>query len=95
MDCVGSTRGDPCLPCRVDVVPKIVVGGGGPGGVNGGSGGSLIEALLAIVPSDKLGDGVRSETAAAPELEQLRTGIRRSLMANLRVESNGGTTGKS
>jgi len=80
---------------HVDVVPKIVVGGGGPGGVNGGSSGSLLEALLAIVLSDKLGDGVRSEGAAAPELEQLRTGIRRSLMANLRAESNGGVTGKS
>ncbi|HTQ44561.1 MAG TPA: SPFH domain-containing protein, partial [Polyangiaceae bacterium] len=54
----------------VDVVPKIVVGGQGPGG--GGTGGSsLLEALLAIVLSDRLGDGTRSETSAAPELEQL------------------------
>jgi uncharacterized membrane protein YqiK len=80
---------------HVDVVPKIVVGGGGPGGVGGGSGSSLLEALLAIVLSDKLGDGVRSETAAAPELEQLRTGLRRSLMGSLRAGSNGGATGKS
>jgi uncharacterized membrane protein YqiK len=78
---------------HVDVVPKIVVGGGGPGGPGGGSGSSLLEALLAIVLSDKLGDGVRSESAAAPELEQLRTGIRRSLMANMR--DDGGAAGKS
>jgi uncharacterized membrane protein YqiK len=80
---------------HVDVVPKIVVGGGGPGGVGGGSGGSLFEALLAIVLSDKLGDGARGEVAAAPELEQLRTGIRRSLMANLRAPGNGGAVGKT
>ena len=76
-------------------MPKIVVGGGGPGGGSGGAGGSLLEALLAIVLSDKLGDGVRSESAATPELEQLRTGIGRSLMANLRSESNGGVVGKT
>src|SRR5262249_15720239 len=47
---------------KVDVVPKIVVGGGGPG--QGPAGGSLLEALLALVLSDKLGDGARA--AAAP-----------------------------
>lgn len=79
---------------RVDVVPKIVVGGSAQGG-NGGTGGSsLLEALLAIVLSDRLGDGTRSEATAAPELEQLRSGIRKSLMANLRGgDGNGGATG--
>jgi uncharacterized membrane protein YqiK len=72
---------------RVDVVPKIVVGGGAAGG-NGGAGSatgsSLLEALLAIVLSEKLGDGVRGEGTRAPELEELRSGIRQSLMANIR-----------
>jgi hypothetical protein len=79
----------------VDVVPKIVVGGSGPGGAGGGAGSSLLEALLAIVLSDKLGEGTRSESVAAPELEQLRTGIRRSLMANLRAGDNGKAVGKT
>lgn len=72
---------------HVDVVPKIVVGGGAAGG---GSGSSLLEALLAIVLSDKLGDSVRETQSAAPEIEQLRTGIRQSLMANMRGNGNGG-----
>jgi uncharacterized membrane protein YqiK len=76
---------------HVDVVPKIVVGGGGGNGQGGAGGSSLLEALLAIVLSDKLGDGVRSEASAAPELEQLRAGIRKSLTANMR-SNDGGTT---
>jgi len=76
----------------VDVVPKIVVGGGQGGGAGTG-GSSLLEALLAIVLSDRLGDGTRTEATAAPELEQLRSGIRKSLMANLRGEGNGGASG--
>ena len=69
---------------HVDVVPKIVVGGGGNGSGTGAPGSSLLEALLAIVLSDKLGEGVRGEAARAPELEELRSGIRQSLMANIR-----------
>jgi uncharacterized membrane protein YqiK len=75
---------------HVDVVPKIVVGGGaGQNGAGGTGGSSLLEALLAIVLSEKLG-GDRAEGQAAPELEQLRSGIRSSLMANLRNNSGGG-----
>ncbi len=74
---------------HVDVVPKIVVSGGSPGG-SVGAGGSLLDALLALVLSDKLGDtGVRAEGQAAPELEQLRAGIRQSLTANLRTRDGG------
>jgi uncharacterized membrane protein YqiK len=70
---------------KVDVVPRIVVGGGAAGGAGGGTGGSgLLDALLAMVLSDKLGDGVRNDGAAAPELEHLRTSIRQSLVENLR-----------
>jgi uncharacterized membrane protein YqiK len=75
---------------RVDIVPKIVVGnsgafaGSGAQGANPQQGGSVLEALLAIVLSDRLGDAVRSEGARTPELEQLRSGMRQSLMANLR-----------
>jgi uncharacterized membrane protein YqiK len=80
---------------HVDVVPKIVVGGGA-GGAGGGTGGSsLLEALLAIVLSDRLGEGTKSEGPASPELEQLRTGIRRSLMSSMRNGGDGGGTPQS
>jgi uncharacterized membrane protein YqiK len=47
---------------RIDVVPKIVVGGGaGPGGQTG----SLVESLLAVLLSDKLGVGLAPAGAAA------------------------------
>lgn len=40
---------------RVDVVPKIVIGGGAAGGTGGaGVGGNVLEALLAMLLSDKL-----------------------------------------
>jgi uncharacterized membrane protein YqiK len=79
----------------VDVVPKIVVGGGAGGANGAGSGSSLLDALLALILSDKLGPDVRTDTPAAPELEQLRTGIRRSLMSNMRQgDGSGGTAGK-
>jgi uncharacterized membrane protein YqiK len=77
---------------RVDVVPKIVIGGAaGPNGA-GGTQGSILEALLAILLSDKLGDGARGEGTRAPELEKLRTDIRGSLMANLRGGGHNGST---
>ena len=74
---------------HVDVVPKIVVSGGGAGG-NG-----LLDALLAIVLSDKLGDNGRGEVPATPELEQLRSGIRQSLLQNLRSSEGGSTAPKA
>ncbi|HNB51635.1 MAG TPA: SPFH domain-containing protein, partial [Anaerolineales bacterium] len=64
---------------RVDVVPRIVVGGGG--GEGGGSGGnSLIEALLAMLLSDKLG-AMSSDSQASrdPSVDSLRNQIRQSL----------------
>ena len=77
---------------HVDVVPKIVVGSSsGTGGSAGPGGSSLLEALLAIVLSDKLGDASpepgRGGLQAAPEVQQLRNGIRSSLLTNLRSES--------
>ena len=74
---------------HVDVVPKIVVGGAG-GGAGGAGGSSLLEALLAIVLSDKLGGDAttRAGTDVPLEVQELRSGIRNSLMANLK--KNGG-----
>jgi len=66
---------------KVDVVPKIVVGGGAAGG-QGGS--SLLEALLAMVLSDKLADGVRSgEAPRDPRMEAYRDQVRNGLMGSI------------
>lgn len=64
---------------KVDVVPRIVVGSGG--GENGSMGSnSLIEALLAMLLSDKLGAmNVESQAARDPSVENLRNQIRQNL----------------
>lgn len=62
---------------RVDVVPRIVVGGSGEGGT---SGNSLIEALLAMLLSDKLGAmSAESQAERDPSVDSLRAQIRQSL----------------
>lgn len=64
---------------RVDVVPRVVVGGSG--GEGGASGSSIMEGLLTLLLSDKLNLSVNSETARerSPEADQLRSEIRQSL----------------
>ncbi|HEX7625353.1 MAG TPA: hypothetical protein VF400_17370, partial [Anaeromyxobacteraceae bacterium] len=67
----------------VDVVPKIVVGSGagGPGG-GAGSNGSLLESLLAVLLSDKLGVGPSSAPATSdPAQAAWRDRIRREVSA--------------
>jgi uncharacterized membrane protein YqiK len=66
---------------RVDVVPKIVMGGGAQPGGAGGS--NLLEALLAMLLSDKLGVKVESGTAP-PEMEALKKDLRQSLMGSMK-----------
>ncbi len=65
---------------RVDVVPRVVVGGGG-GGENGVTGSNLIEGLLTLLLSDKLGVQVASDQQRErnPEIDRLREQIRQSL----------------
>jgi uncharacterized membrane protein YqiK len=64
---------------RVDVVPKIVMGQ-----QQGGS--SVLETLLAMLLSDKLGAHVTS-SEAAPEMEALKNEMRQSLLGTMK--SNG------
>ncbi|MGC4001425.1 MAG: SPFH domain-containing protein [Anaeromyxobacter sp.] len=72
---------------RVDVVPKIVVGGAAGGSGGGGAGGSLFESLLALLLSEKLGAQV-SEPAAerdpsvAAYREQMRSSVAGMLGGN-------------
>jgi uncharacterized membrane protein YqiK len=63
---------------RVDVVPKIVVGGAGGAGPAGGS--SLLESLLALLLSDKLGVGPNGATTPGdPAHAAWRDTIRREV----------------
>jgi uncharacterized membrane protein YqiK len=60
---------------KVDVVPRVVIGGAGPG--QGAQTGSVAETLLALLLSDKLGDvggppRPAANTVRAPEVEKMR-----------------------
>jgi uncharacterized membrane protein YqiK len=66
---------------RVDVVPRILIGGGGaangPDGGAGLGGGNLIQALLAMLLNDRLdGDAPSPNGAARPEADALRRQLR-------------------
>ncbi|MDD5371399.1 MAG: SPFH domain-containing protein [Anaerolineaceae bacterium] len=65
---------------RVDVVPRVVVAGGD--GSNGSAGGSIMEGLLTLLLSDKLGLDMKGEAARerSPDAERLREEIRKSMM---------------
>jgi hypothetical protein len=89
-DAIGSSK--------VDVVPKIVMGGGGTGG--SGANGSVMETLLALLLSDKLGDasgstlGDASGKSRTPELDTMRTRIRGELLAgHAAPQGNGNGSG--
>jgi uncharacterized membrane protein YqiK len=61
---------------RVDVVPRIMVGSGAEGGGTG----SIIEALMALLLSDKMGVKVSdAQVERSPEVETLRQQIRQSM----------------
>jgi uncharacterized membrane protein YqiK len=68
---------------RVDVVPRVVVNGGGGGadGQGGMASGNLMEGLLTLLLSDKLGVDVKDARMREPnpEADRLRDEIRRSM----------------
>jgi hypothetical protein len=75
---------------RVDVVPKILIGGGGGDGHNGGPGGggamsgNIMEAQLAMLLSDRLGtdpagNGAPSSLPRNPSADILRRRIQQDL----------------
>ncbi len=68
---------------HVDVVPKIVIGGNGGNGAQGG--GSVFEALLTLLLSERMGTQIGSQDGAArgPEVEALRNQIRQSLLTSV------------
>lgn len=64
----------------VDVVPRVVVGGG----ENGSSSGNLMEGLLTLLLSDRLGLQTANEQSRerSPEIDQLRSEIYKNLNKN-------------
>jgi hypothetical protein len=73
---------------RVDVVPKIVIGGGGHGGNGNGNGGgpglggsNILEGLLALLLSDRVGIDVSatSPSPSSPEAQAIREDLRSKL----------------
>jgi uncharacterized membrane protein YqiK len=66
---------------RVDVVPRIVVGSGGEGG---GTSGSVMEGLLTMLLSEKMGVQLNKaeDRERNPETERLREEIRKSMSEN-------------
>ena len=63
---------------KVDVVPKIVVGGGsGEMGMGGGS--NVLEALLTLMLSEKMGDVVKESQPARAEVEAMRAKVRKEV----------------
>ena len=66
----------------VDVVPRMVVGGGGS---NGGGSGSLMEGLMAMLLSERMeavsaNSSIGASTGASSEADALRAQIRKGLM---------------
>jgi len=62
----------------VDIVPRVLIKGGGADGDN--STGSVIEGLMAMLLSEKLGVNVTEQSAPrSPEADALREQIRESM----------------
>ena len=67
---------------QVDVVPKIVIGGNGTDGKGGN--GNVMEALLAMLLSDKVGESLIGEAASGPRsaaAEAIRQGLQARIAA--------------
>lgn len=71
---------------RVDVVPRIMIGG-----QQGGSG-SIMEALMAMLLSERMGAAITDQSPRSPEAETLRAQIRQDMQAKS-VTSGPMTTG--
>jgi uncharacterized membrane protein YqiK len=63
---------------KVDVVPRITVGGGAAGGS-----GSVMEALLTMLLSEKAGLATAATSAGSPETEAMKRQMRESLMSSM------------
>jgi len=75
---------------HVDIVPKFMINGGtGTGSGNGSSGGSVFEALMTLLLSERMGEHVSSDggdSERRPEAEGLRNQIRQSLLTSSKTQ---------
>jgi uncharacterized membrane protein YqiK len=70
---------------KVDLVPKIMIGGTG----NGNGNGNVLEALLALLLSDRMGESLeRAEGSAHPGVDALRTQLKAEILRKLRNGSS-------
>jgi uncharacterized membrane protein YqiK len=60
---------------RVDVVPRVLIGGDGKSGGTG----SVMEGLLALLLSERMGVQANQESPRSPEVEAVRDQVRQSL----------------
>ena len=85
----------------VDVVPKILIGHGGGGGAGGsgssggqGTGGSVLEVLLSMLMSEKLGQSMATTLPPRdPQVEAMRRQIREKLVKDGGNGGNGAASG--
>jgi uncharacterized membrane protein YqiK len=82
---------------KVDVVPRMLISGGGGNGNGSSSGmngsGSIFEALLALMLSDKvIGESVMGDAANRrdPEVEALRDALKSKVMSKSPIAADGG-----
>jgi uncharacterized membrane protein YqiK len=77
---------------KVEVVPRVLVNGGA-----NGQGSSVLETLLAMLMSDKLGEASGPEPAAprTPEMDAFRNRVRDGLLAQLKNGQAASSGGKS
>jgi uncharacterized membrane protein YqiK len=68
---------------KVDVVPKVMISGGVGAGQGVGAQGSVFEALLALLLSEKVGEKGHLMPPRDPKLDQARNAIRDGLMSTL------------
>jgi uncharacterized membrane protein YqiK len=75
---------DAIATAKVDVVPKVMMGGNG----GGKDGGNLLETLLALMLSDKMsaspgGDGATLAARSSPEVDALKSQVKQGIMTSL------------
>lgn len=64
---------------QVDIVPKVVIGGGSQKGDGGMANGNIMEALVALILAEKSGVNVAEAVARDPRAEALRAKIREGM----------------
>jgi len=78
---VMSRFADAIQHSKVDVVPKILIGASAGAGAQGGGTGSVIEALLTLLLSERMGVSLGGDLPRSPEVDVMRDRLRAALAA--------------